>query len=26
LDRRGATFQDVDGYRVVIQQMRWGER
>jgi len=25
-DRRGATFQDVDGYRVVIQQMRWGER
>ena len=25
-DRRGVTFQDVDGYRVVIQQMRWGER
>ncbi|MDT0177880.1 VOC family protein [Enterobacter sp. BRE11] len=25
-DRRGVTFTDADGYRVVIQQMRWGER
>ncbi|CAK6492676.1 putative protein YycE [Pantoea sp. Nvir] len=25
-ERRGVTFKDGDGYRVVIQHMRWGER
>jgi len=25
-DNKGATFRDIDGYRVVIQHMRWGER
>lgn len=25
-DRRGVTFEDADGYRVVIQNMRWGDR
>ncbi|QGY32625.1 VOC family protein [Pantoea cypripedii] len=24
-ERRGVTFEDHDGYRVVIQNMKWGE-
>jgi catechol 2,3-dioxygenase-like lactoylglutathione lyase family enzyme len=24
-DRRGCTFEDVDGYRVVLQRASWGE-
>lgn len=24
-DRKGVTFQDMDGYRVVIQNMHWGK-
>jgi len=25
-DRNGITFDDIDGYGVVIQNMHWGER